>query len=64
MTRIRKRGGRVPHARRRKSRAGHSGREKLGAARSKSDSYNRGWEGAFVMAGREYIQNRKQFQEE
>jgi uncharacterized protein YndB with AHSA1/START domain len=41
----------------------HSGWEKLGAnARQARDSYNQGWEGVFVTAYYEYIQNRKQFQ--
>jgi uncharacterized protein YndB with AHSA1/START domain len=42
----------------------HSGWEKLSAnAKQARDSYNQGWEGVFVTAYREYIQNRKQFQE-
>jgi uncharacterized protein YndB with AHSA1/START domain len=40
----------------------HSGWEKLSANAHKArDSYNQGWEGVFVTAYREYIQNRKQF---
>jgi len=43
----------------------HSGWEKLGANAQKArDSYNQGWEVVFVTAYREYIPNRKQFQEE
>jgi uncharacterized protein YndB with AHSA1/START domain len=38
----------------------HSGWEKLGANAQKArDSYNQGWEGVFVAAYREYVENRK-----
>jgi hypothetical protein len=41
----------------------HSDWEKLGPnARQARDSYNKGWEGVFVTAYREYIRNRKRFQ--
>jgi hypothetical protein len=43
----------------------HSGWEKLSPnAQQARDSYNQGWEGVFVTAYREYIQNRKRFQED
>ena len=39
----------------------HSGWEKLSAnAQQARDSYNQGWEGVFVTAYAEYLQNRKQ----
>ena len=38
----------------------HSGWEQLSAnAQQARDSYNQGWEGVFVTAYREYVQNRK-----
>ena len=41
-----------------------AGRNWVRKQRNARDGYNQGWEAVFVTAYREYIQNRKQFQEE